>query len=94
LRSNDQFSDGFNSRTASFSQNLAMGDSWEDWEDEEVAIPLPAAIKSPDKTKFEDEDAEEEAPAWEGLVPKSEQVRLIQHHIDVCFTMSNASLPD
>ena len=54
-----------------------MGDSWEDWDDDAVTPPLPAAIKSPDKTKFEDEDAEEEAPAWEGLVPKSEQVRLL-----------------
>ena len=54
-----------------------MGDSWEDWDDEDVAVPapvvpLPAAGAA---GKFADEDAEEDAPKWEGTVPETKAVR-------------------
>lgn len=54
-----------------------MGDSWEDWDDEEAvpAIPAPAPALAPAQpaAKFADEDAEEEAPKWAGNVPAPQQ---------------------
>ena len=55
-----------------------MGDSWEDWDEEDVAVPAvngaPAVV---DPKKFEDEDAEEEEPKWKNNVPKPQEVRKI-----------------
>lgn len=54
-----------------------MGDSWEDWDDDEAVIPAPvvpvAAAKTDDK--FADEDAEEDDPKWKGTVPETQAVR-------------------
>ena len=58
-----------------------MGDSWEDWDAEDYTPPppggaaaQPAAVDS-SKARFEDEDVEEDAPKWEGNVPKPQKVR-------------------
>jgi translation initiation factor 3 subunit J len=51
-----------------------MGDSWEDWDTEEVPVPAvngaPAAVVPP-KT-FEDEDAEEDEPKWKANIPETQ----------------------
>lgn len=51
-----------------------MGDSWEDWEDEEVVIPAPVVAQTKEEDKFADEDKEEEAPKWKDTVPESQKV--------------------
>lgn len=52
-----------------------MGDSWEDWDTEEVAVPGLNGAPAVDSKKFEDEDAEEEEPKWKDSVPKPQAVR-------------------
>eukprot|EP00887_Chlorella_sp_A99_P004207 scaffold15.g4207.t1 len=53
-----------------------MGDSWEDWDDESYAPPPPGgAPAAAAKSKFEDEDVEEDAPKWEDSVPKPQQAK-------------------
>ena len=53
-----------------------MGDSWEDWDTEEVPVPgVAAAPAAAAANKFADEDQEEDDPAWKANVPKSQQVR-------------------
>ena len=54
-----------------------MGDSWEDWDTEEVVVPgiNGASAAAPDAAKFADEDQEPEEPKWKGTVPESEEVR-------------------
>jgi translation initiation factor 3 subunit J len=52
-----------------------MGDSWEDWDTEEVPVPIvtaavPAAA-APPKT-FDDEDAEEDEPKWKANIPQTQ----------------------
>lgn len=51
-----------------------MGDSWEDWDDDNLEVPTSiVAAKEPDaNSKFADEDAEEEAPKWQSSVPKTQ----------------------
>lgn len=54
-----------------------MADSWEDWETEEPAVPLPPGAAAPAAQpvkKFEDEDEDEEEPKWKGNVPAPQQV--------------------
>ena len=46
-----------------------MGDSWEDWDTEEVAVPGINGAAAVDPKKFEDEDAEEEEPKWKAAIP-------------------------
>lgn len=52
-----------------------MGDSWEDWDEEEVAVPAVNGAPAVDAKKFADEDAEEEEPKWKSNVPKPKEVR-------------------
>lgn len=52
-----------------------MGDSWEDWDEEEVAVPAVIAAPVVDAKKFEDEDAEEEEPKWKNNVPKPQDAK-------------------
>ncbi|KFM28088.1 Eukaryotic translation initiation factor 3 subunit J [Auxenochlorella protothecoides] len=51
-----------------------MGDSWEDWDDEEAVpvVPVPGStLAAADiNSKFAGEDEEEEAPKWKANVPK------------------------
>lgn len=58
-----------------------MGDSWEDWEDEDVVVPV-SIVANPGRSKFEDEDAEEEAPGWEGSIPEPQLVSTVSY---VCY---------
>ncbi len=66
-----------------------MADDWEDWEEEADAAPATAAatngavtkgqaalarVNEPDASKFADEDAGEETPAWEKSIPKPQEV--------------------
>lgn len=53
-----------------------MGDSWEDWDDDAVAVPAPAVaiVGQQEEDKFADEDIEEEEPKWKGSVPEPQQV--------------------
>jgi len=55
-----------------------MGDSWEDWDTEEVPVPTgvngaPAAAVPP-KT-FDDEDAEEDEPKWKANIPQTQAAK-------------------
>lgn len=50
-----------------------MGDSWEDWDEDDVA--LPGVTGADESDKFADEDEEEEKPKWEGTVPKPQQAK-------------------
>jgi hypothetical protein len=52
-----------------------MGDSWEDWEDEEITVPAPVVGGQEEKDKFADEDKEEDDPKWKGSVPETQKVR-------------------
>ncbi|PSC73295.1 Eukaryotic translation initiation factor 3 subunit J [Micractinium conductrix] len=55
-----------------------MADSWEDWETEEAAVPLPPGAAAPAAQpvkKFEDEDEDEEEPKWKGNVPAPQQAK-------------------
>ncbi|KAH7624233.1 hypothetical protein Ndes2526B_g01496 [Nannochloris sp. 'desiccata'] len=56
-----------------------MGDSWEDWDTEEVPVPTvvngaPAAAAVPPKT-FDDEDAEEDEPKWKSNIPQTQAAK-------------------
>lgn len=50
----------------------SMGDSWEDWDEDEVAVP-GLKQEEEDENKFAHEDEEEDRPKWEGNVPKPKQ---------------------
>ena len=54
-----------------------MGDSWEDWDDDNATpvIPGVASATQEANTKFAGEDEEEEAPKWQAQVPKPQAVR-------------------
>lgn len=54
-----------------------MGDSWEDWDDDNAvpAIPTgPASTSEAINAKFAGEDEEEEAPKWQANIPKPQVV--------------------
>ncbi len=64
-----------------------MADDWEDWEDESFQAPplastatkgaaVLAKLNEPDESRFAGEDEEEERPAWEANVPKSQEVMI------------------
>lgn len=52
-----------------------MGDSWEDWDEETVAVPGTTIASAPDPSKFADEDQTEEEPKWKASVPETQKVR-------------------
>jgi hypothetical protein len=54
-----------------------MGDSWEDWDDDDAVIPTPVVpvVAAKAEDQFADEDAEQEEPKWKGTVPESKAVR-------------------
>lgn len=53
-----------------------MGDSWEDWDEDEVVLPSVNGAAAPvDAKKFDDEDQEEEQPKWKDAVPKPKEVQ-------------------
>jgi len=57
-----------------------MGDSWEDWEEHEVALPaVNGTVPVVDTKKFEDEDQEEEAPKWMGSIPEPQQASNVHY---------------
>jgi translation initiation factor 3 subunit J len=58
-----------------------MGDSWEDWDDDNIALP-GANGNAADANAFADEDEEEEAPKWEGTVPRPQQAKPKQSKYD------------
>jgi len=50
-----------------------MGDSWEDWSDDEaIAVPAPVVAR-PAADQFADEDLEEDGPKYS--VPEQQEVR-------------------
>lgn len=55
-----------------------MADSWEDWDDDAATPAIPTAAGREDvNAKFVGEDEEEEAPKWEGTVPKTQAVSCV-----------------
>ena len=58
-----------------------MADTWEDWEDADEPVvpgaPAAAAVNDPVKSKFADEDQEEDEPKWKANVPSPQQASLV-----------------
>lgn len=54
-----------------------MGDSWEDWDTEEVPVPVVNGAPAAAPKTFEDEDAEEDEPKWKANLPQPQAVSAI-----------------